>query len=81
MFSFGLINLTISKLVNSSYFDNTKFYLDSNDDFNEKEENDLGNFTFFFISDLFSFFCFDYLNEFISQFKSNFHFHKNRNTF
>ena len=76
MFSFGLINLTISKLVNSLYFDNTKFYLDSNDDFNEKEENDLGNFTFFFVSDLFSFFCFDYLNEFISQFKSNFHFHK-----
>ena len=77
MFSFGLINLTISKLVYSSYFDNTKFYLDSNEEeFNEKEENDLGNLSFFFISDLFSFFCFDYLNEFISQFKSDFHFHK-----
>ena len=76
MFSFGLINLTISKLVNSSYFDNSIFYLDSNDKFNEKEEENFGNLTFFFISDLFSFFCFDYLNEFISQFKNNFHFHK-----
>ena len=76
MFSFGLINLTISKLINSSYFDNAIFYLDSNDEFNEKKENDFGNLSFFFISDLFSFFCFDYLNEFISQFKNNFHFHK-----
>ena len=77
MFSCGLINLTISKLVNSSYFDNTIFYLNSNEEMNENEENDdFGNMSFFFVSDLFSFFCFDYLNEFISQFRNNFHFHK-----
>ena len=76
MFCCGLINLTISKLINSSFFFNVIFYINTEEEVSEKDESDLGNYSFFFISDLFSFFCFDYLNEFVDRFKKNFHFHK-----
>ena len=76
MFCCGLINLTISKLIHSSFLYNFVFHINSDEEVSEKDENDLGNFSFFFVSDLFSFFLFDYLNEFLEPFRNNFQFHK-----
>ena len=49
MFCCGLINLVISKLLNSSYFSNTIFEINSEED-NESEDNDLNNISIIFIS-------------------------------
>ena len=77
MFCSGLINLTVCKIIYSSYFSNTIFYINSNEEENDIEENkDNENFSFFFVSDLFTFFCFDYLDEFVEQYRKNFNFHK-----
>ena len=75
MFCCGLINLVISKLLNSSYFSNTIFEINSEED-NESEDNDLNNISIIFISELFTFFCFDYLKEFIDEHTKAFYFHK-----
>ena len=75
MFCCGLINLVISKLLNSSYFSNTIFEINSEED-NESEDNDLNNISIIFISELFTFFCFDYLKEFIDEHTKSFYFHK-----
>ena len=75
MFCCGLINLVISKLLNSSYFSNTIFDINSEED-NESEDNDLNNISIIFISELFTFFCFDYLKEFIDEHIKAFYFHK-----
>ena len=61
MFCCGLINLIISKLLNSSYFSNTIFYINSEEEDKENEDYDINSFSIIFISELFSFFCFDYL--------------------
>ena len=76
MFCCGLINLGLSKLLNSSYFSNEIFNINL-EDFKEKEdEKDMDNVSIVFISELFSFFCFDYLKEFIEKHSKNFYFHK-----
>ena len=75
MFCCGLINLVISKLLNPSYFSNTIFDINSEED-NESEDNDLNNISIIFISELFTFFCFDYLKEFIDEHIKAFYFHK-----
>ena len=76
MFCCGLINLVISKLLNSSYFSNTIFYINSEEEDKENEDYDINSFSIIFISELFSFFCFDYLKEFIEEQTKAFYFHK-----
>ena len=76
MFLSGLINLTLSKLLNSSYFSNAIFIINSGEEDKESGNDDLNNVSIVFISELFSFFCFDYLREFIDQHTKAFYFHK-----
>ena len=76
MFFFGLINLIISKFFNSAYFTQSILYINSEEEDKENEDNDLDNFSIIYISELFSFFCFDYLKEFIDKHTKDFYFHK-----
>lgn len=76
MFFCGLINILICKLLNSSYFTNTIFSINSEEEKNNNEIQELNNASITFISELFSFFCFDYLKEFIDLHTKGFCFHK-----
>ena len=80
MFCCGLINLILSKLLNSSYFSSEIFNINLEDNKENYDGKDMDNVSIIFISELFSFFCFDYLKEFIEEHTKKFYFHKNFET-
>ena len=59
MFCCGLINLILSKLLNSSYFSSEIFNINLEDNKENYDGKDMDNVSIIFISELFSFFCFD----------------------
>ena len=81
MFIVGLLNFTVSKCYFSKNKSNSIFDINSDDMLLvEKEEEDfiIYESSLYFVSDLFSLFCFDYLREYIEyHFEDNFQFHKN----
>ena len=78
MFIVGLINFIICKLYFSEKT-NSVFDLDSGDMLlieKEEEDNIIYENSLYFVSDLFSLFCFDYLREYIEYQFEDFKFHK-----
>ena len=79
MFIVGLVNFAVCKYYFSKN-NNSIFDIDSDDIISiEKEDEDIIIYesSLYFISDLFSLFCFDYLREYIDyQFEGNLQFHK-----
>ena len=78
MFIVGLLNFIICKIYFSKSYDNSVFDINSKEIYffeNEEEEDNISSL--YFVGDLFSLFCFDYLREYIDyHYNDNFKFHK-----
>ena len=80
MFIVGLINFIICKFYVTKNSANSVFDINSGDMIiieKEEEEYIIYESSLYFVSDLFSLFCFDYLREYIEfKYEDNFNFHK-----